>query len=127
MSNEKKHILVVEDNFIAAKAAQFLFEKLGCTVESVDDGDKAVELVKIHQFDAICMDIGLQTMSGLEACVLIRKYEEEHQVKQIPIIAVTGNNSEKEAQEYLSAGMQAVIVKPLTLEKAQEFLSYVSN
>lgn len=44
MSNEKKHILVVEDNLTAAKAAQFIFELLGCTVQHADDGDKAVKL-----------------------------------------------------------------------------------
>lgn len=124
MSNDKKHILVVEDNLAAAKAAQFIFELLGCTVEHVDDGDKAIELVKNNHYDGICMDIGLPTISGIEACIAIREHEIKNHLSPIPIVAVTGNCSPEEIKEYKLAGMQEVIGKPLTKEKAEYMLSF---
>ncbi len=72
MGNDKKTILVVEDNPVAAKATTFILERLGCNVDHADDGDKAVKMVKESHYDGVCMDIGLTTMSGTEACIAIR-------------------------------------------------------
>lgn len=119
-----KHILIVEDNAVAAKVAKFLFESLGCSVEVVDDGDKAVTITEKIRFDAICMDIGLPSLSGLEACKLIREHEAKNKIEHVPIIAVTGNASPDETNEYLAAGMQDVITKPITKEKAEHLLTF---
>jgi CheY-like chemotaxis protein len=124
MEQNKKSILVVEDNIIAAKSAQIMFEMLGCQVELVEDGEKAIQLVREKYYDGICMDIGLPTISGTEACRAIREHEAKNNLKPIPIVAVTGNNSPEEKKEYLKAGMQEVIDKPLTKEKAALFLSF---
>lgn len=125
MTNHQKNILVVEDNTVAAKMAKIILEKLGCQVELAEDGDKAVKLFKVKEnhYDGICMDIGLPTVSGIEACLAIRNYETKHHLIPIAIVAVTGNNSPEERKEYIKAGMQDVIDKPLTREKAGHFLS----
>jgi CheY-like chemotaxis protein len=125
MSIDKKYILVVEDNLVAALAEKSIFEMLGCQVEHVDDGDKAVKLFKEnHSFHGICMDIGLPTLSGVDACIAIRQYESEHHLSLTPIIAVTANNNPEETEHYKVVGMQEVIQKPLTKEKAEHFLSF---
>lgn len=124
MENAKKNILVVEDNLAAAKAAKYLFEMLGCQVECVEDGLKAVNLVKLNHYDGICMDIGLPTISGIKACLAIREYEAKNHLTTIPIVAVTGNCSPEEIQKYMAAGMQEVIAKPLTKDKAEHLLSF---
>jgi CheY-like chemotaxis protein len=124
MSNHHKNILVVEDNFVAAKVAKMILEKLGCQVKLAEDGDNAVKLFKKNHYDGICMDIGLPIMSGVEACKAIRKYETEQHLTPIPIVAVTGNNSPEEIKEYIKAGMQGVLDKPFTKEKAEHFLSF---
>lgn len=121
--NDKKNILLVEDNIIAAKIARVLLEKLGCEIDWVDDGDKAINMALTNHYDGICMDIGLVNVSGVEACKAIRAYESQNQLKHVPIIALTANNSPEEVTEYLKAGMQEVISKPLTKEKAEHFLS----
>lgn len=123
MSINKK-ILVVEDNPIAAKMAQTILESLGCRVDIVEDGTDAVKRVFENHYDGVCMDIGLPVMSGVEACIAIRKYEAEHSLTPVPIVAVTGNNSPEEARDYIKAGMQEVIAKPLTKEMARHFLSF---
>jgi two-component system, OmpR family, aerobic respiration control sensor histidine kinase ArcB len=124
MSTDQKYILVVEDNRIAAKMAQTILQFLGCQVDLVQDGADAVKRVLENHYDGICMDIGLPDMSGVEACIAIRKHEAEHGLTPVPIVAVTGNNSPEEAQDYIKAGMQEVIAKPLTKEMAKHFLSF---
>ncbi|MBA2651505.1 MAG: response regulator [Tatlockia sp.] len=123
MAQNNKRILIVEDNPMAALAVKSIFKQLGCEVEHVEDGDQAIQLVKEKPYDLICMDIGLPTISGTETCKAIRLYESQHQLKPIPIVAVTGNNSPDEMKEYLEAGMQEAIEKPLTKEMAVHFLS----
>ncbi|CDZ78481.1 Signal transduction histidine-protein kinase BarA [Legionella massiliensis] len=126
MSTAKKNILIliVEDNTIAARTAKFIFEMLGCQVEIIENGDNAVDMAKINHYDAICMDIGLPTISGIQACSMIREYEAKNNLHSVPIIAVTGNCSPHEIEEYIAVGMQEVIAKPLTKEKAEHLLSF---
>lgn len=124
MRTRKMTILVVEDSPIAAIMAGKIFRELGCEIELVDDGSKAIEMALKNNYDGICMDIGLPDVSGLEACVAIRKHEAEQGISPVPIIAVTGNNSPEEVENYLNAGMQEVISKPLTKEMAEHFLSF---
>ena len=124
MRADKKNILLVEDNLIAAKTAQFILERMGCQVVHVDDGDKAVKLAQENHYDGICMDIGLPTMSGTQACKAIREYEAQHHLAPVLIVALTGNYSPEEIKQYLEVGMQDVIGKPLTMEKAEHFLSF---
>ncbi len=124
MDATKKIILVVEDNLIAAMMIKNMLEKFGCIVERVDDGDKAVALVKQKHYDGISMDIGLPTMSGVNACIAIRAYEAQNHLDPVPIIAVTSNNSSEETKQYMDAGMQHVMDKPITPEKAKLFLSF---
>lgn len=42
--SDKKHILLVEDNPVAIKIEQLLFNQPGCTVDVAEDGSKAVEM-----------------------------------------------------------------------------------
>lgn len=130
MSDDKKHILIVEDDLISTKIAVFLFQQAGCTIEHVETGEAAVEFAttKHHLYDGIYLDIGLPIMKGIEVCLRIRGYEAAHaQLVPLPIIAVTANFSKDDADEYLKAGMQEVFFKPLTPEKINHFLKTCST
>lgn len=119
----KKHVLLVEDNLTAIKVAQVLFNMQGCDVDCAKDGKEAVEMAIKNHYDGICMDIGLPIKNGIEACKEIREYEAKNHLDPVPIIAVTANHTEQEIKEYLSAGMQEVLGKPLTKDKTIKFLS----
>lgn len=118
----KKCILVVEDSPIATKMVKCLFELLGCEVDCTDDGDKAIAMALKNKYDGICMDIGLPTVSGIDACKAIRAYEVENHMKPVPIIALTANSRPEEVTQYLEVGMQDVFSKPFTKDKAEKFL-----
>ncbi len=124
MGTNMKRILVVEDNEVAAKVAKMILELLGCQVTHVLDGNEAIRQVQENNYDGICMDIGLPTISGVEACIAIRDYEAKNNRTPIPIIAITGNYSPEEIEEYKRAGMQDVIAKPFSKVKAEHFLSF---
>jgi CheY-like chemotaxis protein len=123
----KKHILIVEDDMIAAKIASVLFETANCEVDIALSGEIAIDLyaqslINQKEYYGIYMDIGLPGKTGIETCKDIKKYEKAKLMHPIPIIAVTANKDEKTKAECLAAGMLEVFVKPFTQENIICFL-----
>lgn len=110
-----KRVLLVEDEPISHLIIQLTLESLNCQVDSAEDGKTAVQLAKTHHYDLILMDIGLPRLSGTEACLSIKKYENDnpHQ-KPTPIIAMTANPDRKPVEDYLATGISTVLYKPIT-------------
>ena len=108
------HILVVDDNATNRMVAQTLCEMFDCTSESAGDGVEAVEAVRTGRFDLILMDIKMPRMDGVAATRIIRGLS--GRLGRIPIIALTANADPDDAAGYLSAGMNAVVEKPMKPE-----------
>ncbi len=120
-------ILVVEDNAIAAAVAQAMLTNLDCQIDWAIDGKSATQLAYNHEYDLIFMDIGLPDIDGFEVTRRIRLQELNKGV-HVPIIALTAHLDENNKQECLKSGMNAVLTKPLTKEKAQDILNaFISN
>lgn len=109
---ESLHLLVVEDNEANRKLVTFMLRRLGHRVETVEDGQKAIEAVETTDFDAILMDIQMPEMDGRSACREIRaRFPAE---RQPWIIALTANALEEERQRCLEVGMDDFLTKPFT-------------
>jgi len=108
------HVLVVDDNatnrFVAAK----VLELFGCTSESAENGQEAVERVQARSFDLVLMDVKMPVMDGVQATRAIRALPGE--VARIPILALTANADPRDETEYLAAGMNGVAQKPIQPE-----------
>ncbi|OCH23537.1 response regulator [Aliivibrio sp. 1S128] len=109
--------LIVEDD----KVQQFILNKIltgfEFQSEGVDDGAKALALVKENNFDIIFMDCIMPGMGGMEATSLIRQYEKEHHLPPTTIIGATALTSNKEHKQCIDAGMDYVISKPYKNEE----------
>ena len=91
-----------------------------CTCESANDGAEALEAARSGRFDLILMDIKMPRMDGVTATREIRKLKGE--AGRAPIIALTANADPDEVREYLAAGMQGVVEKPIKPERLLEAL-----
>ena len=110
-----KHILLAEDHPLNAEIAQRLLEKVGCTVEWVNDGQKCVKRFEEsadNHFDFILMDIRMPNMDGITASKMIRGLPRAD-AKIIPIIAMTANAYDSDIKNCMDAGMNAHISKPI--------------
>lgn len=126
MNEDMKSILVVEDHSVASMIAKKILESLDCEVDIASDGAKAIELINSNKrYDAIYMDIGLPDTSGVELCKYIREKERNECREAVPIIAVTSNVDNEEI--CLKSGMNELIAKPFTKEKALKLLSYCNK
>ena len=111
-----KRLLLVDDMAINRQIATRLLEKLGFAVESAENGQAAVDTLTekgADYYDAVLMDIQMPVMDGYEATRAIRQKSEMY-FKCIPIIAVTANASDEDAQKATLAGMNGHISKPIS-------------
>ena len=114
-----KRILIAEDNELNAEIAKTVLEDVGALVTKVEDGQQAVELFKekpAGTFDAILMDLMMPIMDGYTATREIRSLERSDS-KTIPIIAMTANAFQEDAEKCIAVGMNAHLAKPLDVEK----------
>ena len=121
-SGRPRKILVVEDNAINQRITRGLLEEIGCTVTIAANGEEAVRMASTDtgRYDLILMDIQMPVMDGLEATRRIRALPGS--AGQTPIIALTANAFEEQRAEYIAAGMNDVLIKPLRREELRKFL-----
>ena len=125
--NDKIRILVVEDNELNREIAKELLEDIGYLVETAEDGESAVLMIRRSDrdyYDAVLMDIQMPGIDGYEAARNIRRlFDCEHE--QIPIIAMTANAFEDDMEKARGAGMNAYIAKPVDPEAVKKILEQV--
>ena len=116
---EGKRILLVEDNELNAEIAKTVLEDVGALITRAENGQQALELFKekpAGTFDAILMDLMMPVMDGYTATRKIRELERSD-AKTVPIIAMTANAFQEDAEKCIAVGMNAHLAKPLDIEK----------
>jgi PAS domain S-box-containing protein len=105
------HILLAEDNRINQQVALGILRRAGHQVDVVEDGEQAVRAVHRGRFDLVLMDVQMPVMDGIEATRRIRALAPP--AGQVPILALTANAMSAAHQEYLDAGMNGAVTKPI--------------
>lgn len=106
------NVLLVEDIELNVIVARSVLEKLGNSVDVAMTGKAALEMFKPGEYDLVLLDIQLPDMTGLDISrELTKRYPREDLP---PLVALTANVL-KDKQEYLNAGMEDVLSKPLSV------------
>lgn len=115
-------ILVAEDNEINQAVLESQLELLGYSAVVVRDGKECLEAWKTGQFDAVLTDCQMPVMDGFELTQHLRDVEAEERRPHTPVIAVTANALEGEADRCLAAGMDDYLSKPVTIAALEKVL-----
>ena len=123
---ENLNILLVEDNHVNRLAAKRLLEKVGYSVTTVVNGERAIDALVSKEFDIVFMDIQMPVMDGIEASKKIRDPKKSKVLNpNVPIIALTAHGEKDYRQTCTAAGMDDYVVKPFQLidfiEKIQKY------
>ncbi len=106
-------ILVAEDNPTNRLVIKAILGKAKADVTFVENGAEAVKTWQTKTFDLVLMDIQMPQMSGVEATQAIRRIEADEHKPKTPIVAVTANAMPHQREEYLAAGMDEHVAKPI--------------
>ncbi|MFR6272692.1 MAG: response regulator [Blautia sp.] len=110
-----KRVLLAEDHPLNTEIAVMLLEGKGFTVDTAENGLRALELFSKSEkgcYDAILMDIRMPLMDGLTTATNIRHLSNTD-ARTIPIIAMTANAFDDDIEKSKAAGMNAHLAKPI--------------
>ena len=105
------HVLLVEDNKINRTFALALLTKAGHRTDIAENGLQAVEAVARTDYDVILMDIQMPEMDGIQATRRIREMPPPK--CDVPIVALTAHALAGAREEYIAAGMDDYLSKPV--------------
>ncbi len=116
------NVLVVEDNDVNRMIAREVLHSLGVGVVEASDGMQAIELLAQHPIDLVLMDCQMPVMDGYAATQEIRKREARLGLARLPVLALTANAFEEDAQLSRKAGMDGHLAKPYTRDQLRTLL-----
>lgn len=108
--NDKKSILIVDDDFDIIEFLSFSLEKDGYLVKTAESGIQALNLVKSFVPDIILLDVMMPEMDGIETCAELRKITE---LDNTMIVFLTARNEDYSQLAGFSAGADDYISKPI--------------
>ncbi|WP_241586579.1 aerobic respiration two-component sensor histidine kinase ArcB [Rosenbergiella epipactidis] len=106
------HILLVEDIELNVVVARSVLENLGCSIDVAMTGQEALDLFEPDEFDMVLLDIQLPDMTGLDVA---RALKQRFTAQQLPPLVALTANVLKNKSEYLNAGLDGVLSKPLSV------------
>lgn len=112
--DSKPIVLVVDDALINIEVATMILEAVGCHVERAMSGQEAIDAVKAKSYDIIYMDRQMPEMDGLEATQKIRELTGSDTYPWI--VALTASAQEDQKEEYLQAGANDFLSKPIDVD-----------
>lgn len=116
-------VLIVDDNKVNRQVAWELMKLFGFEAALAESGKEAIDRVQKHliTYDLIFMDHMMPFMDGVEATQNIRQLPGEY-AQKVPIVALTANAINGVEQQFIDAGMNDYIAKPIKIEELQKIL-----
>ncbi|KAI9886081.1 MAG: hypothetical protein M1823_002099 [Watsoniomyces obsoletus] len=125
------NVLVAEDDPINSKIVKKRLEKNGHIVTLTVNGEECASVYHRDpaKFDVVLMDMQMPIVDGLTSTKMIRSFERAHpagsnqtqRTTEVPIFAVSASLVEKGLKEYIEAGFDGWVLKPINFESLQQF------
>jgi len=105
------NIMVVDDNDVNLRLAEIILHKHKARVTTARSGAQALDYACMNSYDIIFMDLHMPGLDGYETTQKIREITPG---KQPVIIALTANAMPREKEKVLQAGMNGILIKPVS-------------
>jgi two-component system cell cycle response regulator DivK len=112
-------VLVVEDFDETRSMLHLLLEMSGYRVAEATNGQQAMEVAREEHPDLILMDLNLPVLDGFAATRLIR---EDAELRQVPIVAITADDTAEYRDMAFTAGCDEYVTKPIDYGRLERML-----
>ena len=113
MLSEKNKILIVEDEQDIRDLLIFNLQKEGFKVDSVDNGDSALSLIRKSNFDLVLLDLMLPGIGGFD---LVRILKNDKETLKTPILILSAKGEESDIVKGLELGADDYMTKPFSIK-----------
>jgi DNA-binding response OmpR family regulator len=112
-TENKKRILIVEDDFALRSMLVLLMQSLGYEVFQEENGGAGVQKILDLRPDLVLLDVNLPGMKGTEICSIVKA---DVRVKDIPILMMTGEYRETDDKvKGFTLGADDYVLKPVDI------------
>ena len=115
-------VLLVEDNAVNRMIGAEMLKSFGVEVIEAEDGQQALTQLEKQRVDLVLMDIQMPILDGYAATRSAREREARLRLPRVPIVALTANAFDEDAQQAMAAGMDAHLAKPYSREQLRELV-----
>ncbi len=115
-----KRLLVVEDQAINRELLVAQLQRHGVQVVEAENGQQALQQLRLQPVDAVIMDVQMPVMDGLATTRLLRA---DSRWQQLPVIGLSANAFAEDRERSLAAGMDLHLTKPLAMAELLQALS----
>src|SRR5262249_23364415 len=113
---------VVEDHPVNREVLVLQLKLLGIAADSTENGVDALAAWTPGRYAAVLADVHMPHMDGYELARRLRAAEADRGAVRTPIIAITANAMKGEEARCLASGMDACLVKPVSIERLRATL-----
>src|SRR5262249_5578725 len=121
-SGEGPRVLVVEDHPVNREVLMLQLKLLGIGADTAESGVDALEAWARGRYAVVLADIHMPHMDGHELARRLRAPEADRGAARTPIVAVTADAMKGEDERCLASGMDAYLVKPVSIEQLRATL-----
>ena len=115
LSEERPHVLVVDDTPMNIKIFVKLLEKEPLIVDTAESGEQCLSMIEHKEYDMIFLDHIMPEMNGIETLKRIRNAEPSW-CRNVKVVALTANGGGDAREEYLQLGFDDYLSKPVSLQ-----------
>jgi|GEM_PF-2206026 len=110
-------LLLAEDNLVNQEVAVDMLEQSGFLVDVASNGEEVLKALRSDQYSLVLMDCEMPVMDGFMATEKLRKFENEMQLPQTPVVALTAHAIKGVKERCLASGMNDFLAKPFSFEE----------
>ncbi|NPA58509.1 MAG: response regulator transcription factor [Aquificae bacterium] len=105
-------VLVVEDNVELNNTLKEILELNGYLVDTVYDGEQALDFLDLYDYDLVILDIMLPKIDGFQVCKIMRERED-----YTPVLMLTAKDTTSDKVKGLDIGADDYLVKPFDIDE----------
>lgn len=114
-------ILVVDDTVMNLTVVKGLLKQTKVRIDTAESGAECLSMAAKRAYDVIFLDHLMPGMDGIETLKRLRELPDEHN-RTVPVISLTANAISGAREEYLAAGFQDYLTKPIDSDRLEELL-----
>ncbi|WP_119292888.1 ATP-binding protein [Azohydromonas sediminis] len=116
-------VLVAEDNAVNRLLAREMLVSLGLDVIEAADGRQALDLLASHDVDLVLMDCQMPVLDGYATTRALREWERREHRRRVPVVALTADAFDADAERAYAAGMDGYLAKPYTRDALRKVIA----